>query len=288
MADSVVADFVTDIIPDTGSYDEPVRGRVLMNKTEVVLVTPEDRTSFTIDEIFDIAYGSAPKELRAFFEDTITIAYRQGETKRVALIEGADETVQRFTDLLFKGVLNKTTVAVKHPARMGGRITDNPYQKATLFVDSERVKFKTDDPFTIEVSTVTKFDRIEREVFGATRPVLSVQHVDAGQSVTSEMALQPERKMNVLGRFLRIEYTQLRDALEDISLRDTEIEALVGLYSGATEGSLAGMLGVDTGQVSTMLQKLVEKGLLNEAAGGWELTSIGKLAVGEHLEEVNL
>ncbi|MFP4530464.1 MAG: hypothetical protein ACLFNC_04150, partial [Halodesulfurarchaeum sp.] len=60
------------------------------------------------------------------------------------------------------------------------------------------------------------------------------------------------------------------------------------LYSGATEGSLAGMLGVDAGQVSTMLEILVEKGLLTEKRSGWDLTPTGKLAVGEHLEEINL
>lgn len=288
MADSVVADFVTDVIPDTGSYDEPVRGRVLMNRESVVLVTKNDRVTFDMDHIFDIAYGSAPEELRGFFDDTVTIAYEADGARRVALIEGADETVERFTDLLFKGVLNKTQVAVKHPAKIGGRITDESFQKAAMFVDPTSVKFKTRETFSIEISTVSKFGRIEREVFGSTQPVLSVKHADNGTDTTSEIVLQPERKMNVLSRFLRIEYNQLQKELGDISLRDTEIEALVGLYSGATEGSLAGMLGVDATQVSTMLQKLVEKDLLEETQSGWTLTPIGKLAVGEHLEEVNL
>ncbi|MEF8772685.1 CheF family chemotaxis protein [Halodesulfurarchaeum sp.] len=288
MADSVVADFVTDVIPDTGSYAEPVRSRVLMNRQQVVLVTPDDRISVPIGDVFDIAYGSAPKELRAFFEDTVSVAYEDGQSKRVALIEGADDTVERFTDLLFKGILNKTTVAIKHPAKVGGRITDETFEKGALYVSPAAVKFKTEDPFSIEVSTVSGFERITRDVFGSSRPVLSVRHADSSGIVTSEIALQPERKMNVLGRFLRIEYSQLKTELEDISLRDMDVEALVGLYSGATKGSLAGMLGVDASQVSTLLQKLVEKGLLTEAQSRWQLTSTGKLAVGEHLEEVNL
>ncbi|MGM0372698.1 MAG: hypothetical protein ACQEQJ_09400, partial [Halobacteriota archaeon] len=91
-----------------------------------------------------------------------------------------------------------------------------------------------------------------------------------------------------LGRFLRIEYTQLKKDLAEIDLRDEEIEILVGLYSGATEGSLAGMLGVDASRVSTMLRRLAEKSLLEEAASEWTLTPTGKLAVGENLEQVNL
>ncbi|MBS3760004.1 MAG: hypothetical protein KGY43_00840, partial [Halodesulfurarchaeum sp.] len=152
MADSVVADFVTDVIPDTGSYAEPVRSRVLMNRQQVVLVTPDDRISVPIGDVFDIAYGSAPKELRAFFEDTVSVAYEDGQSKRVALIEGADDTVERFTDLLFKGILNKTTVAIKHPAKVGGRITDETFEKGALYLSPAAVKFKTEDPFSIEVS----------------------------------------------------------------------------------------------------------------------------------------
>lgn len=288
MTESVVADFVTDVIPDTAAYDEPVRGRVLMNREQVVFVTADDRTGFAIDDVFDVAYGSAPKELREFFEDTVTVAYSARGGQHVAIIEGADQTVERFTNLLFKGVLNGTTVYVKHPARVGGRITDEPFRRAGLFVSPTAVKFKADDPFAIDVSTVSKFERVDREVNGSTRPVLSVQHTAGMEMVTSEVALQPERKMNVLGRFLRIEYTQLREDLADISLSDEEIEVVVGLYSGATEGSLAGMLGVEASRVSTMLKKLVEKGLLEDGSSGWALTPIGKLAVGEHIEDVNL
>ncbi|MFB6081560.1 MAG: CheF family chemotaxis protein [Halanaeroarchaeum sp.] len=288
MSDAVVADFVTDIIPDTSSYDEPVRGRVLMNRQQVVLVTPEGRTSFPIDQVFDVAYGSAPRELREFFEDTVTVAYRAMGGRHVALIEGADETVSRFTTLLFKGVLNGTEVGVKHPARVGGRVTDQPFRTATLAVAPRRVRFQADSPLTVDVSTVSHFERVEREVDGQSRSVLSVRHADGHDVVTTEVAIHPERKMNVLGRFLRIEYSQLREELADVSLSDQEIEVLVGIYSGATEGSLAGMLGVDASRVSSMLSTLVQKGLLAETAGGWELTATGTLAVGKHLEDVNL
>ncbi|MFW6458457.1 MAG: CheF family chemotaxis protein [Halodesulfurarchaeum sp.] len=288
MGDAVVADFITDVIPDTGSFEEPVTGRVLMNREQVVIVTEDGRVSFPIESVFDVAYGSAPPELRAFFEDTVSIAYEKGEQRRIALIEGADETVSRFTDLLFKGILNGTTVAVKHPAKVGGRLTDESFHKAKLFVDPSSVKFKTSDPFAIDISTVSHFEQISREVRGQSRGVLSVRHADSGSIVTTELALDPQRKMNVLGRFLRIEYSQLQKELEDVSLQDEEVEILVGLYSGATEGSLAGMLGVDTSRISSMLHRLEEKALLEETPEGWQLTAGGKLTVGEHLEEVNL
>ena len=185
-------------------------------------------------------------------------------------------------------MLNETTVAINDRAKVGGRITDGSFTRATLFVDPPQVTFKRADPFSIEVSTVSGFERRTREVAGSERSVLSVRHADGGQIVTSEIAIQPQRKMNVLGRFLRIEYSKLRESLEDVSLSESEIEALVSLYSGASEGSLAGMLGVDTTQVSALLNRLAENDLLEDTPEGWCLTATGKLAVGEHLEEVNL
>lgn len=288
MNDTVVADFMTDVIPDTGAYDEPVRGRVLMNREQVVIVTADDRTSFAIEDVFDLAYGSAPDGMRRFFETTVTVAYENRGQKRVALIEGEDDVVERFMKLLFKGVLNGTKVTVKHPARIGGRITDESFHPAKLFVAPTEVRFKSDDPFAIVISTVSGFKRIDREVGDETKTLLSVRHAPEGSMMTTEIALASERKMNVLGRYLRTEYSQLKEDLADISLSDSEIEILVGLYSGASEGNLAGMLGVDASRVTYLLDQLVEKGLLEEVEGGMELTSTGTLAVGEHLEDVNL
>ncbi|MFW5924227.1 MAG: CheF family chemotaxis protein [archaeon] len=288
MTDDVVADFTTDVVPDTGAYDEPVRGRVLMNREQVVIVTADDRTAFAIDDVFDLAYGSAPQDMRRFFEDTVTIAYEKPGEKRVALVEGADDVVERFTNLLFKGILNDTPVTVKHPARVGGRVTDAGFRRASLFLSQTAVRFSGDDPLTIDVSTVSHFERVQREVGDDSRSMLSVRHAPNREVVTTEIGLASQKKMNVLGRFLRTEYTQLREELEDVSLSDDEIEVLVGFYSGATEGSLAGMLGVDASRVTYLLDTLVEKGLLEESNGGMGLTSIGTLAVGEHLEDVNL
>jgi helix-turn-helix protein len=108
------------------------------------------------------------------------------------------------------------------------------------------------------------------------------------QEVTTEITLESSRKMNVLGRFLRIEYSQLRDELRNIDLNDSEIEALVGLYSGGDDASLAGMLGIEANRVTMILNGLLEKGLLEQAESGMTLTPIGKLAVSSHLESINM
>lgn len=287
MTASVVADFTIDVIPDTADFTEPVRGRVVMNKEQVVIATTEGKRRIGVSEIFDIAYGSAPADLRRFFEDTVTIAYEDEFGRHVAIIEGTGETVTRFTNLLFRAVVNGTEALVKHPARIGGRVTDRPITRQTVSLKPTEVVFDGEERFAIEVSTVSHFEKIDREVRGRTRPVLSVRHAPQMQEVTTEIALDSTRRMNVLGRYLRIEYSQLREDLIDVELNDTELEALVGLYSGGDHASLAGVLGLESSRVTLILNDLLEKGLLEEAPNGVTLTPLGKMAVSSRLETIN-
>ncbi len=287
MTESVVADFTTDVIPDTAEYTEPVRGRVLMSEERVVIATAETRRSIRIEDVFDLAYGSAPAELRRFFETTVTIAFNTGSGRSVALVEGADDKVERFTTLLFKAILNGTEALVTHPARVGGRVTDAGVTPMTVAIEPGMVHFSGNERFDLEISTVTHFERLSREIRGAERSVLSVRHAPEMEPVTTEITLPNERKMNILGRFLRIEYSQLKDEYEDADLGVRETQALVGLYSGAGDASLAGMLGMESNQVTMLLNQLREKGFVEESEAGMELTSLGKLAVSSNLEQIN-
>lgn len=287
MTESVVADFTTDVIPDTAAYDEPVRGRVIMSEKRVVIATAAQKRSIRIEDVFDLAYGSAPAELRRFFETTVTIAFNTDSGRGVALVEGADDKVERFTNLLFKAIINGTDALVKHPARVGGRITDASVSPMTVGIEPGSVHFSGEDAFDLEVSTVMHFERVTRDVRGSERSVLSVRHAPDMETVTTEITLPTDRTMNILGRFLRIEYAQLKDEYEKAELGDRETEALVGLYSGAGDASLAGMLGMESNQVTMLLNGLREKGFVEEADSGMELTPLGKLAVSSNLEQIN-
>lgn len=287
MTESVVADFTTDVIPDTTDSDTPATGRVLMSDKRVVIATEDTKRSIPLDQIFDLAYGSAPQELRRFFETTVSLAYEQHGEQRVALIEGADDTVDTFTDILFKAILNGSDAIVTHPARVGGRVTDSTPRPMTVYLRPKSVRFAGPNEFSIEISTVVQFRRIERELQGSTRPVLSVQHAPDSQTLTTEIFIESTRKMNVLGRFLKLEYSKLREELEDISLGDQEAEALVGVYSGGDDASLASLLGLESNRVTMLLNSLIEKGLVEEGESGVHLTPLGKLAVSERIEQVN-
>ncbi|CQH54906.1 taxis protein CheF2 [Halobacterium hubeiense] len=287
MSESAIADFVTSFIPDTATHAEPVRGRVVMSKRRIVLATDSDRVTIPLEGVFDVQHEAAPGDLAEFFDDTVTVAYERDGDRHVAVIEGAGDTVERFVILVFKGLLNGSKVHVKHPARRGGCVTDQPFESAKLFVSPGTVEFRGAADAEIDVSTVTHFERVERELGGTTRPLLSVRHMGATGAVTTELALDSGRKMNLLGRFIRLRYTHLKQELADVELTSEEIEALVAIYSSGPNANLATVLGVDASRLTMFLNDLIDKDLVRDD-DGVHLTSMGRAAVSEHIEDVNM
>lgn len=287
MSESAIADFVTSFVPDTATHAEPVRGRVVMSKRRIVLATEDDKVTIPLKGVFDVQHETAPGDLEEFFDDTVTVGYERDGDQRVAVIEGAGDTVERFVVLVYKGLLNGSTVYAKHPARRGGRVTDQSFEAGALRVSPGTVEIRGDGAADLDLSTVTHFERIEREVNGSTRQLLSVRHMGNTGQITTELALDSGRKMNLLGRFIRLRYTHLKQDLKDVALSSEEVEALVAIYSGGSSANLATVLGVEASQLTMYLNDLIEKGLV-EDEDGTELTSLGMAAVSEHIEDVNI
>jgi helix-turn-helix protein len=287
MSESAIADFVTSFIPDTATHVEPVRGRVVMSKRRIVLATDDDKTTIPLGGVFDVQHETAPGDLARFFEDTVTIAYEGNDGKHVAVVEGGGDTVDRFVTLVFKALLHGSSVYAKHPARRGGRVTDQSFTSGKLGLVPDKLAIKGDTNASIELSTVTHFERVDRELNGANRQLLSVRHMGDTGPITTELALDSGRKMNLLGRYIRLKYTHLKQELGDVALTDEETEALVAIYSSGPDTSLAAVLGVDASRITMLLNDLIDKGLV-EDEDGITLTSLGRAAVSENIEDVNI
>jgi helix-turn-helix protein len=283
MSEKIIADFVAHFSLDTFDSPEPVTGRVVLSQRRLVLATTDSKTTIALSSIFDVNVGHVPGELEGFFQDTVTIAYRDGNTRRVAVLKAGSEDVSRFKTVLFKAELNGTDARVKHPARVGGRVTDSSFRPAKLKIAPGEVRFPGADPVTVELANVTYFQREEREG----KSVVVVRHAREGQSVTSEFTVGSDRKLNLLGRYLRLEYSELAEEVEDVDTSEEEMEALVAIYSGGTSANLAGMMGIDSSRVTMLLNDLREKGLIDEGEKGLSLTAQGQLLVSDRIESVN-
>jgi helix-turn-helix protein len=291
MSESVIADFVAKFNSESTARGKPAKGRVVLSQKRLVLAAnSEEKATIPLSSIFDIAVGHVPDDMGEFFDATVTIAFERSDNRYVAAVEAGDEKIAKFSTVLFKAILNGTDVTIKHPARVGGRVTDQEYTPAKLFLQPKRVRFKkADETVDIGLSTVTEFSRSSRKIAGSKRPVLEVRHMDQGQSTLTMAATDSPRKMSILGRYLRLEYSDLMAELKNVEITKDRKEILVALYSGAGEQgmSLANVVGKEPQKVTMLLNRLEEDGLVVDSKQGTKLTPKGQVVVSNHLEDVN-
>ncbi|WP_018256410.1 CheF family chemotaxis protein [Halomicrobium katesii] len=291
MSESVIADFVGNFNAEVMATTEPVKGRVLLSQKRLVLAANEnDKFTIPLSSIFDVAVGHVPPDLGDFFDSTVTVAFERNDSRHVAVVEGDDDKISKFSTVLFKAILNGTETTVKERARVGGRVTDDAFSTAKLFVSDGSVEFRSSDGvFVVDLATVTDFQRTTREISGSDRPTLTFRHMIDGTAVTTMAAMASPRKMSILGRYLRIEYSDLMEDLQDIELTDDKTEILVAIYStGDMDGMpLADIVGTDGSAVTMLLRDLEEDGLVQDSSDGPKLTPKGEVVASRHLEDVN-
>lgn len=291
MSESVIADFVAKFNAENTTRGEPAKGRVLLSQKRLVLAANDDeKVTIPLSAIFDVAVGQVPDNMGDFFDATVTVAFERDGTRYVAAVEAGDEKIDKFSTVLFKAILNGTEVTVKHPARVGGRVADSEFLPGKLFLRPRTVQFKTaDGTVGIGLSTITGFDRSSREIGDAKRPVLEVRHMHQGQATMTMAATDSARKLSILGRYLRLEYSELMTELRDVELSEDKKEILVALYSGAGgQGmSLANVVDKEPAEATILLNQLEEDGLVVDSTQGTKLTPKGRVVVSNHLEDVN-
>ena len=288
MPESVIADFVGRVHAADFESAEPLTGRVLLSQRRLVLATDEGKTTVPLSGVVDVVVGRVPGDLRSFFSDSVTLAYEYHGERRTALVEGEPDDMERFTRLLFKALLHDVTVTVRHPAKVGGRVTDATDHTASATLAPGAIEF-TDcpDPFTVDLSAVIDYERTGRTLAGKRRPALVFRHVLDTQTVTSIATVPDERTLNVLGRYIKREYDEVMEDLESFDPTEEQMEILVSIYSAGGEANIADVVTGDVTQTSMVLDALREEELVVDGESGATLTRKGQMVVTSYLESVN-
>ncbi|TKX86843.1 hypothetical protein EXE43_06270 [Halorubrum sp. SS5] len=288
MEESVVADFVGRVHAASVGTDEPVTGRVLLSQRRMVLATDDGKETIPLSRVFDVVVGSVPGDLRSFFNDSVTVAYDRDGSRRSALVEGEAEDMDRFVRLLFKVLLRNVTVTVRHPAKVGGRVTDASDHRASVSVSPGEIRFgDCPEPFVVDLSAVIDYERTDRTLGGTKRPALVFRHVTDGQTVTSIATVPNERALNILGRYIKIEYDEAMKDLDSFDPTEEQLEILVSIYSAGGEANIADVVTGDVTQTSMILDTLREADLVADGESGAALTRKGQMIVSSYLESVN-
>jgi helix-turn-helix protein len=290
MSKSVISDFVGRFDSELSSGTDLTTGRIVLSENDLVLAAgAEDRLTIPLASIFDISIGWVPEDLADFFNSTVTIAFERNGKRIAAAIEGSNHNIDRFGTVLFKTILNGTKTKVMDRARVGGRVTDAQFITSELFLTQSTVEFRQrEDPFTVDMTLITDFGRFVRDIDGTERTVLAFRHVNDGTAVTTLTALPSPRKMELLSRYLQMEYSELIEELEAIELTTGKKEMLITMYSagGIDESSLSSVLGMESADVTQLLQELQTDGLVTDSDDP-TLTSKGKAVASRYLEDVN-
>ena len=288
MEESVVADFVGRVhTPDVES-DDPVRGRIRLSQRRLVLATADARTTIPLSRVFDVVVGTVPGDLQSFFSDSVTLAYEHRGTRSSVLVEGEHDDLERFTRVLFKALLRDVTVTVRHPAKVGGRVTDATDRTASVSPSPGAIGFLgTDESFSVDLSTVIDYDRTDRTLAGRKRPALVFRHVPDTRTVTSIVTVPDGRTLNVLGRYIRLEYEEVRAEVEALDPTEDELEVLVSIYSAGGEASVSEVVTGDATRTSLIIESLRESELVVDGETGATLTRKGRMVVTSRLESVN-
>ena len=288
MEESVVADFVGRVHAGTLKTDEPVTGRVLLSQRRLVIATDDGKETVPLTRVFDVVVGSVPGDLRSFFNDSVTIAYERDGSRRAALVEGEPEDMDRFVRLLFKALLRNVTVTVRHPAKVGGRVTDASDHRASVSVSPGEIRFENcPEPFAVDLSAVIDYERTDRTLGGKKRPALVFRHVLDERTVTSIATVPNERALNILGRYIKIEYDEAMEDLDSFDPTEEQLEILVSIYSAGGEANIADVITGDVAQTSMILDTLREADLVADGEDGTTLTRKGQMIVSSYLESVN-
>jgi helix-turn-helix protein len=287
---SVLADFVAHLTVEAADWEDPIEGRVLLSETQLVLAEDEDtKKAIPIDAVFDINTETTPKFVDPMPGRPVTVAYREGDSRATAVVSADETTSKKFETVLFKAILNGTYTILKHPSKVGGRVMDTEFQGGIMGLSAGAVQFDTDEgPIEIPLDGIVDFSREQRTVNGEDRPVLVVSHMDNGEALETVAATDSSRKLSILGRYLRGTYQRLLESLKQISLSDSETEALTTLYStGDMDVSLPSVLGMDPKTVKRVLHSLHDNGLVESGENGPVLTAKGQIVVNEYLERIN-
>ncbi len=236
-------------------------------------------------EIFDVRLGQPPQAAGQAFSGTVlTIGFERGGQRVVLFVDGEDSTLERVSALLFRRLLDGTQVAMSHPATVGGRITDQRFDIGQLRVAPGKIGCTgITEPLNIDLDSIVSVTRSEKELLGRLEPTVEFKYVKRGVVVGVYLSLNPPRKLNLLGRYLRREYRRTKRRLRTIDPPPPVLRVLTRLYAQRGRTKSRTILATESTDPEALLQTLLDHELVELSDGEITLTMLGWVLVAERV-----
>ena len=275
----------------------PVACRVFLGPESLLLVhaddemAPSDAKQITLSSVVGQSVDYVPSKLEDTFDSTVGVAYNEGGGREIAVIGLSGNDRITLANAVFKQILSECPVFVTHPAKRGGRVTDQEPVNGRLTVDNRSLSITTSgqstSDFSIDLSDIMHMDTARQQVEGEERWSLSIKHLTDNGAVNSKIAARNDRQYKLLRQFAKREYRTRKQRLRELSLSEDEKEVLVALYSASNQMDISMIIDQDAAELQAIIDSLSDAGLARSADQGAELTGLGRVAVNRKIEDVN-
>lgn len=296
LTEPIRTDFSAAFTTTNPETEGPFAGRVLVGQENLLLAADTDETDgddqltklIPLDSLFDIAVDYVPSQLADDFGDVFSVAYEEGSTRHIAVIEPYAKEPKGAASLLFGAILTDREIMVNPRARVGGRVTDHTARPMAIQIASSSIRFTDGETaITVDLQDVTHVESGRREMGGQPLRAILVRYRAEQEEVTIYVGTRSNRIQKLLERYLTLEYSTKKSAVEDIQLSESEKEILVGLYSSGNDVEISTILDRGSDEMADSLESLRDAGLVSTSSSGTELTEKGRIVVGQRLGDVN-
>lgn len=276
---------------------QPVGCRVFLGPESLLLIhdddemAPSDAKQIDLASVVGQSIDYVPSQLDDTFESTVGVAYDEGDGQTIAVLALTGNKRVTLANIIFKQVLSECPVFVTHPAKRGGRVTDNEPVAGKLTVDNRSLSITTTDDgtpdFSIRLADIMHIDTERQVIDGDDRWSLSIKHLTDDGAVNSKITARDDRQYKLLRQFAKREYKKRKQRLKKLSLSDDEKEVLVALYSASNQMDISMVIEQDADEFQAIIDSLTSSGLVRRGGSGAELTGLGRVAVNRKIEDVN-
>lgn len=206
VSETAVIDLPTWFEAESEYQEKPARGRVSVDRQELSLQYQSGEIAFSLSAVTDIRPGYAPEMLGPVPPNRVpvTLAFATDDHLSVALVANRKPVTRKFTLCLIAAILDGNPVRVKHPARLGDARPDTSFERGTLDLSTDMLRFDTDTVGRIASDSVTGFGQTYGTVNGAERRLIAIDYVREGTPCRSLLQPSDSQTASLLGRYLEM------------------------------------------------------------------------------------
>jgi len=296
LSESAIISTNTTVACSEIASGQPVECRVLLGPEKLVVVRDDDSMSNAYAEIelstvVDQSVNHIPDRCAEAIESAVTVAYNEGDGRKIAVMELAGNEKRNMSGTLFELILDDGTVVVTHPAAEGGHVTDKEPTEGTLTIRSSSLSVspETGDGFTIGLPGVMDVDISKQRLDGNRVRSLSIQHSgDVAPVVTTKIGAPDDRQHKLLTRYVKQRYRERKKKVKQLTLNEEQKEVLVALFSVGDQIDISMVIDKDTQELQQIISSLRKMNLVRMKDGSTVLTGLGNVVVNEKIEDVNM